>query len=156
MQSPFLQEKRLLEQLWRQRSVPVLLRRGKGHTLLVRLPYAADNLSWLRTGRRRKLVWCPAPKGYWNLPASWFNDLVERCLSRWGRAYVIQPFCRQEVCAPARWHAEGHECNCSCMGANHGSQSPAGQWLVVSETFAVQWGRRTLACRLIEKPAKHQ
>lgn len=151
MQTTFVQEKTRLEKIWRQRGVPVCYRRGKGQTLLVRLPYAPDNQTWLRAGRHRKPNWCLPPKEYWDLPASWFNDLVNRSLSRWGRLYIIQPYQYHEVCAPACWHADGHECECSCMGANHGSQSPSGQWFVVSDSFAVLWGERTLACRLIEK-----
>lgn len=47
MQTTVFREKTRLEKIWRQVSVPVCFRRGKGQTLLVRLPYAADNLAWL-------------------------------------------------------------------------------------------------------------
>lgn len=139
-----------LEQVWRQHAIPVCYRRGKGHPLLVRLPFAVDNRTWLQAGRRRRPSWLPPPKGYWELPASWLNDLVDRGIERWGSIYVIQPYREREACAPACWRAEGHECECSCMGAHHGSQSPAGAWFVVSETFATIWRERSLACRLVQ------
>lgn len=31
--------------------------------------------------------------------------------------------------------------------------SPAGQWKVVSDTFATSWGDQALACRLVEHKA---
>lgn len=29
---------------------------------------------------------------YWELPKSWFNDLVDRALQRYGKVYIIQPY----------------------------------------------------------------
>lgn len=134
--------------VWSQTKIPVLYRRGKGSALLSRLPYDPSNRSWLQASGRRHPVWL-AERKCWELPNAWFNGLVRRCLLRYGRVYIIQPFHSQEKCAPACWNAEGEECQCSCMGANHGSGHPEGRWKVVSETFATRWGDRELACRLL-------
>lgn len=130
-----------------QTSTPVAMRLGKGHKLLVKLPYALDNRHWLQAGRRTSPNWEPEAK-HWELPQSWFNDLVNRTLDRYGKVYVVQPYREQEVCAPACWNAVGHECQCSCMGARHGSGASGG-WFIASDTFAVRWGPRFLACRLV-------
>jgi hypothetical protein len=139
-----------LKRVWSNPRVPVLYRRGPGNPLLARLPYASTNRSWLQESGRKKPVWL-ATKKYWELPQAWFSDLVKRCLDNYGRVYIIQPFRAQEKCAPACWNAEGEICECSCMGANHGSSYPGGRWKIVSETFATRWGERELACRLLTR-----
>lgn len=136
--------------IWRQDRIPVIYRRGSGNPLMLKLPYAVDNRSWTKTGHRNKPVWNGQYK-CWETPKSWFDDLVSRALIRYGKIYVIQPYREQEKCAPACWNAKGHECQCSCMGKNHGVNGPNGRRFVVSDTFATQWHDRELACRLIER-----
>lgn len=139
--------------IWKQGSVPVIYRRTGGLPLMVRLPYREGNGDWLRNDRRRKPTWNKRFK-CWEVPKKWFDDLIHRVLRRFHRVYVIQPFRVQEKCAPACWNARGFECECSCMGANHGSNNPAGRWYIISETLAMLWHERELACRLIELPRK--
>jgi hypothetical protein len=139
-----------LKAVWNQKETPVILRRGgKGERLRVRLPFQPLNKQWLQNGRRNEPVWDRNEK-YWETPKAWFNDLVNRALEQFGRVYIIQPFREQEICAPACMNATGHECECSCMGANHGAGSD-GSWFEVSETFATRWSERHLACRLLTK-----
>jgi hypothetical protein len=134
--------------VWRQARIPVVYRQGGGDPLLVRIPYGPDNKTWIRGGRRHKPQW-NAEHGAWEVPQSWLDAIIPACLNRFGKVYVIQPYRQQEKCAPACWSAKGYECQCSCMGANHGSQHPSGNWRIVSDTFAVRWHDRELACRLI-------
>jgi hypothetical protein len=63
---------------------------------------------------------------------------------------LIQPYREQEKCAPSCFNARGHDCQCQCMGANHGRGGPNAGWFVVSDTFATKWGEEHLACRLME------
>jgi hypothetical protein len=137
--------------IWQQTAIPVIFRRAKGTPLLVKLPYAKDNFGWLRDDSQRRPHWNRQYK-CWETPYAWLNTLVRRLLARYGRLYLIQPRKVLDKCAPACWEATGFECECSCMGQNHGSQSGAG-WYVVSESFAFRWHDRELACRLIERPA---
>ncbi|MGB6119089.1 MAG: hypothetical protein WBF87_12795 [Mesorhizobium sp.] len=137
-----------LEIVWRQSKIPVAWRTGeKGQPLHVKLPFMMDNRSWLRSMGRRHPDWIEGGK-YWSIPKSWFNSLINKSLERFGRIYVIQPYREQEKCAPACMNAAGHECECSCMGANHGAGND-GSWFEVSETFATRWKDRELACRLM-------
>lgn len=107
--------------IWNQREIPVILRRaGKGELLRLRLPYAETNRSWLQNDRRTLPAWI-ASKRCWEIPKAWFNDFVERALATFGAVYVIQPYREQEKYSPACLNAVGHECQCSCMGRNHGS-----------------------------------
>lgn len=133
---------------WNQTKIPIVLRRGgNGEKLRVRLPFADDNYQWLRDSRRIKPEWIASEK-YWELPKAWFNDFVDRSLEKYGCVYVVQPFSEQEICARACMEAEGHECQCSCMGANHGS-GVTGSWFEVSDYFAIRSHSPKLACRLM-------
>ena len=146
--SEVVPKRQRLAEIWRQDRVPVVLRRGgKGELIRVRLPHDRENRSWLRNARPRAPSWSDELQ-CWELPKAWFNDLVDRGLQRYGAIYVIQPYREQEKCAPACLNARGHECQCSCMGANHGAGND-GSWFEVTETFATRWNGRELASRLI-------
>lgn len=136
--------------VWNQTSTPVIIRRtNSGELHQLRLPYNADNRTWLRNDRRNKPTWI-SRGNWWEIPKAWFNDFVNRSLERYGRVWIIQPFREQEVCAPACMTANGHECQCSCLGQNHGAGNN-GSWFEVNEAFAVRWGSKDWACRLLVK-----
>lgn len=138
-----------LTRIWNQHEIPVILRRtGKGQLLRARLPYADNNRVWLQAGRRISPAWI-SRKRYWEIPKAWFNEIVERALRTFGQVYVIQPYREQEKCSPACLNAVGHECQCSCMGRNHGAGND-GSWFEISETFATRWHDQMLACRLMK------
>lgn len=138
--------------IWFQQEVPVIFRQGSSIPLFIRLPYADDNRSWLRDGRRSQPRWNSIEK-HWEIPNSWFEDIVQRALDRHRKVYVIQLYKLQQKCAPACWNAKGFHCECSCLGANHGNGHPSGTWFEVSETFAFNWGRAQFACRLLQVKA---
>jgi len=138
-----------LRRVWKQSAVPVVYRRGSSKALLVRMPYSAANQEWLRAERRSIPKWNSTYK-CWEIPRSWLDDVVKRLLVRFGKTYFVQPFRALQKCAPACWNASGVDCECSCMGANHGSGNPIGKWYVISDTCAVQWGNNEYSCRLLK------
>ena len=134
--------------VWRQTRIPVAWRDyGPKRSLLAKLPFDNGNRNWLSAMGRRRPEWDNDAK-HWTLPKSWFNSLVDRSLERFGHVYVIQPYREQEKCSPSCMGAKGHECQCSCMGANHGAGND-GSWFEVSESFATRWREREIACRLM-------
>lgn len=137
-----------IKEVWRQKYIPVIFRKGKGNKLMLRLPFKEGNRKWLKNERRNEPSWLKDKK-CWEIPMSWLNDTVDRTLERFGEVYIIQPYKESEKCAPACWNAQGHECNCSCMGHNHGA-GYQGNYFVVTETFAVKWNELELACRLLK------
>lgn len=137
-----------MRRIWNQQSVPVIARGGKTHRLRLRLPLSSGNNGWIQNGRRHSPEWTAARR-HWEAPQSRFNDLVARCLAKFGRVYIIQPYRVQEKCAPACWNTAGHECQCSGMGANDGSGHPGGLWFIVSDAFAARWSNEDYACRLL-------
>jgi hypothetical protein len=138
-----------LRNIWHQNRLPVVLRAGSVRPLVIRLPFDLTNRDWLRQGRRTIPEWLPRHHA-WSIPKTWFEDTLRQLLPRYGGVYVIQPFKMAEKCAPACWNAAGAICECSCMGANHGSGEPIGRWHVVSETFAVRVDTREFSCRLLK------
>ena len=139
-----------LKTLWEQTSIPVLIRKSGSGPVLARLPYSTDNRSWLQAGRRTKPRWNSERKR-WEIPKVWFEDLISRSLKRYGQIYIIQLYKEQQKCAPACWNAAGFHCECSCMGAHHGTGQPGANWYEVSDAFACLWEEKMYACRLITR-----
>ena len=94
--------------------------------MMIRLPYASDNGVWLK--RVRQPPHWSQPFQCWLAPKAWFDDVISRALQRFGRVYVIEPFREREKCASLCWNARGFDCECSCMGKNHGVNAPSGGW----------------------------
>ena len=144
-----------LRKIWNNRTVPVILRRANGRPRLRvpcnwKSPFDVHKKRQSIQRNRRTIPDTNWQQRYWEVPKAWFDDLVRQFVTEHGQLYVIQPFREQEICASQCWNAKGHECQCSCMGANHG-QGKSGSWLEVSDTFATRWGEQHLACRLITK-----
>lgn len=137
-----------LRDLWRQGKVPVVFRRERPAPLLVKIPFATNNKEWIRDDQTRKPVWDAEHKA-WEVPRAWFERTVKLCLRRYRSCYVVQLHRERQVCAPACWDALGLDCECSCMGENHGGGKPAGRWYELDETFAVSWGVQRYAVRLL-------
>lgn len=137
-----------LYRIWKkQKQLPVILRRSKP-PILIKLPDSNDNQSWLKDAHIR-WPWWNTKLECWEVPQTWFDEVITRAARRWGAVYVIQLHREQQKCAPACWNAQGFHCECSCMGENHGSGKPDGKWYEVSDTLALQWGDKKYACRLI-------
>jgi hypothetical protein len=137
-----------LKSIWRQTETPVIYKQPRPQPILFKVPYARDNYDWVHGDKHHKPKWNSKFK-CWETPISWFDELIEQALKRFGKIYVIQTYKELQKCAPACWNATGFHCECSCMGANHGSGDPGRTWQEVSDTFAFQWGPRQYACRLI-------
>jgi len=136
--------------IWDNGKIPVVLRRGGSQAIRLRVPYSPNNREWLKNGPgKRHPIW-NKEKEYWELPASRFNELVKMILNRYGKVYIIQPYREKEVCSPSCINAEGFECQCSCLGANHGSGNHQG-WYEVTEALALRYGDKKLGCRLLER-----
>ena len=135
--------------VWVQKDIPVIWRRAKGAPLFVRLPFDDTNRQWLQNGQRNKPHWNVTQK-HWELPNTWFNSLVNRMLERYCEVYIIQPYREREICSSTCRNAAGHDCECSCMGKYHGSETH-GDWVDVTDTFSIRWGDEHIAWRLLTK-----
>jgi hypothetical protein len=138
------------DRVWQQNTIPVIIRDGLIAPLVIRLPYSDGNRDWLRDDRRSKPKWMATHRA-WSIPKTWFEHTVTRAIARFGAIWVIQPYRGIEKCAPACWKATGVHCECSCMGANHGSQNPFGRWYIIPKTFAFRVGPREYSCNLLRR-----
>jgi hypothetical protein len=149
-----MKESHELLRVWNQKRYPVIFRRRRGK-LLVRLPYANDNMAWLKEFGRTKPEWDKKYK-CWLLPRGWLDSLVFSMLHRYQGVYLIQPYNKLEKCAPACWNAQGFDCECSCGGVNHGAGQPGGNWLTISDALAVKHNDIEYAYRLLQcKTSSH-
>jgi len=136
--------------IWNNGKISVVLRRGGSSSIRLRVPFDENNREWLKGGARKRDPLWNKEKKYWELPASRFNEIVKMILNKYGEVYILQPYKEKEVCSPSCINAEGFECQCSCLGANHGSGNHHG-WYEVTEALAVRYGERKLGCRLLER-----
>lgn len=88
-----------LRAVWWQAAIPVIVRKGAGYKLRVRLPDTREDVQWRIAARQwlchqhprgHEPKWLPKAKG-WELPSTWFNDLVSQLLSRYGYLYISNP-----------------------------------------------------------------
>ena len=135
--------------IWWQSDMPVISRQGQYLPVLVRLPHSDTNSTWIRGGKKNKPQWNPQLE-CWETPRAWFNEMIQLSLKRYGAVYIVQRYRQMQKCVPACWNAQGFDCECSCMGDNHGSGHPGGRWYVVSDKFAFKWGSSEYACRRIK------
>lgn len=140
-----------LDSLWKQARVPVLFRRQRHLPLLLRIPWREDNKEWVRGGSRTRPRWNPQ-YSCWEIPISWFEDIAQRTVMRYGSLYLVQEYRESQKCAPACWNATGLHCECSCMGENHG-MGDDGRWFVLSDICAVRRGQNQYSCRLVKLKA---
>ena len=146
-----------LNEIWRQDAIPVLAQRAETRELFVKLPEAEDTITW--RWKKRRWLRQISPKGRipkwsdqyrgWQIPRSWLTKMTRHILSEYGQCYVVQPFRPSKKCAPNCMTAKGLDCDCSCMGENHGTGGPSNKWFVVSDTFAIKWGELKFGCRLM-------
>jgi hypothetical protein len=109
-----------LREIWKQKKIPVVYRQAGSKPLLLRLPYTEDNRGWVKGDHRNNPEWNSDYK-CWETPRAWFENVIRRALTTFGSIYIIQPYREFQKCAPACWDASGIDCECSCMGQNHGA-----------------------------------
>lgn len=131
--------------VWCNGTIPVIAVPPRG-TLRVRLPYSRANRDWLRLSQS-KPQW-NRDRRWWEVPRAWLQRLSYKAVSHFGRCYIIQSYCKAERCAPACLEANGVDCDCSCLGKNHGCGNE-GRWFEVHEAFACRWAGREYAIRLL-------
>jgi hypothetical protein len=150
-----------IETVFSQNSFPVVYKPCNGK-LQVKIPYPYNIYAWVcsllptkqRSWRRppppRGLEWEPSHK-VWLIPRSRFEHVTKQLLDKFNGVILLQCHREKQTCAPACWNARGLECECSCMGANHGTGQPDGRWYILGDAYAVQWEDEKLSCQILIK-----
>ena len=146
---------------WQQKDIPVIVRtrkRGGGNPKLrVRLPEYGDHYTLLKGTNKynRNPVEVPA-KRYWEVAYRRLNGLVEILANFYGKVILIQPVREKQVCARKCMEATGFECECSCLGANHGAYNMDSSWYEVDDTYAVRHGSEYASLKIIAPKDKSE
>lgn len=139
---------------WNQKKIPVILRRrkqdGKNPKLRVRMPLGGEHIQILKG--RSKHNHNPVhfdKEDFWELPYSRLDNLVKILATTYGKVILMQPIRKSQVCARACMTAHGFECECSCLGANHGSHNMDSSWYEVNDTYAISYGAEKVSLKII-------
>ncbi|MEU1418360.1 hypothetical protein [Kitasatospora sp. NPDC005751] len=104
----------------------------------VRLPYAVGNRAWIHSilGDLTRPEWNREDKS-WDISRQHMRTLVEALAERFGSVDVTIDFRTNSRCDDRCRDAEGDDCDCQCMGENHGGAAYWRNWREVGETTLV-------------------
>lgn len=139
---------------WNQSEVPVILRRkkqaGQNPKLRIRLPVKGYHFQILKGANKHSHNPVHVAKGnYWEVAYNRLNELVRILATHYGKVILMQPVRHKQVCARACMEASGFECECSCLGENHGSNNMDSSWYEVDDTYAVRYGGEDVSLKII-------
>jgi hypothetical protein len=129
--------------------------RKVGETRLwVWMPYSTTNRQWLKDtlGARIKLEWVKRPgESHWEIARNHLRAVVEALADRFGSVDVYLEYKLTERCDTRCRDARSDDCECSCLGANHGGAAYMREWRRVGETTLVASGDRKLVHLRVER-----
>jgi len=104
----------------------------------VRMPYAVGNRAFIhRTlGSSVRPDWNKLEK-QWEIARQHMRDVVEALAERFGVVEVTIDFRSTSRCDIRCRDAEGDDCDCQCLGENHGGAAYWRSWQQVGETTLV-------------------
>lgn len=104
-----------------QRLLPCIYRLLGAERLKVSLPYDPRNRAWIHSviGDRARPDYSRQHR-HWLIARTHFTTLVDALLDRHGRVDVLAEYTTTEVCDTRCQTATGPECQCACLGNNHG------------------------------------
>ena len=102
------------------------------------LPYAEGTRAWLRKvcgpGTRPEF---DRERKAWLVARPHFRKVVDALARRCGTVLVITDHTVRHACGSRCWNAEGDECECECLGDNHGGGLHLG-WHQVGADMAIR------------------
>jgi hypothetical protein len=87
--------------------------------VVAKIPVRKGNYRWLREAVRLRSPRLDDDR--WHLPRNCLNRLVIASVDRYGYVALWRDMSRLSRCTRRCLEAEGFECDCSCLGENHGS-----------------------------------
>lgn len=146
---------------WNQKERPVILRcrksNGRNQKLRIRLPERGEHFTLLKGSNKfnHKPVYIASGK-FWEVSYQRLNELVEVLAKFYGEVILMQPVKEKQVCARKCMEANGFECECSCLGANHGSENMNSSWYEVNDTYAVRYESDQVSLKVISAKSHDQ
>ncbi|MGW2057433.1 hypothetical protein ACWCOZ_26560 [Streptomyces sp. NPDC001840] len=123
------------------------VRRNIGEQRLwVWMPFqGGSNRRWIKEelGARVRPEWNgDASPRRWEIARPHLRTIVEALADRFGEVEVILQFVTTERCDTRCQEATGDDCECSCLGVNHGGAAYWRKWILVGDTTLVDVDRR--------------
>jgi len=135
-----------IRNVWLQNTIPVIQRPETGK-LKIKPPGNLFYHEWIHRPKKHTPIWI---NNYYEVPASWLSWLVRTCLNQYGQVWIIQPYNDKEICSTSCQNAKGFECQCQCLGENHGQgDDGGGGWYEVSDALKIRWSGKYVAARLL-------
>jgi hypothetical protein len=115
------------------------VRRRLGQTRLhVWMPYqGSSNRQWIlqELGTRTRPIWNGSKTpGRWEIARPHLHLVVTSLVQRFGQVDVYLEFSNRTRCDVRCQQAEGDDCECSCLGENHGGAAYWRNWTLVGQT----------------------
>lgn len=127
--------------------IPTVHRPAGTGRLSVRMPFAPGNRAWIhdRLGDRMRPDWNRTAK-QWEISRQHLRAVVEALVERFGVVEVVIDTRATNRCDTRCRDAEGDDCDCQCLGENHGGAAYWREWMQVGDTTLVSPGvvRRVL------------
>ncbi|WP_236652527.1 hypothetical protein [Streptacidiphilus neutrinimicus] len=122
-------------------SLPTVHRPVGTARLRIRMPYAPDTRAWWhdQLGDLIRPAWNREMK-CWEIARSHMREVVEALAERFGAVEVALDFRNSSRCDVRCRDAEGDDCDCQCLGENHGGAAYWRAWIQVGETTLVEPG----------------
>lgn len=103
------------------------------------MPNARGNREWLRDvcGPGTRPDW-DKPTRTWRVARPHFRKVISALVARHGVIAVCVDIVVTRACGSWCRDARGDECDCSCLGENHGSGTWTAGWVPVSDEWVVE------------------
>jgi hypothetical protein len=117
------------------------------------MPYELGNRAWIHQelGYQIRPEWNRTARR-WEIARQHMRTVVEALAERFGIVEVTIDFRTTSRCDSRCRDAEGDECDCQCVGENHGGAAYWRNWVEVGETTLVAAGG--ISCRTFRVTAR--
>lgn len=110
-----------------------------GGRVVIWMPYARGTRGWLRSvcGAGTRPEFDRARKA-WTVARPHFRRVVDALADRYGSVDVYMDHTARTVCGKLCWEAKGDDCDCACLGDNHGQGRWRKDWRLVDDYWMVR------------------
>lgn len=108
--------------------------------LVVSMPFTKGNRAWLKRELGARIRPEYIGRGKWTLARSHLDAVVAALADRFGRVDVFLDFAETQRCDVRCQSARSRECDCTCLGRNHGQGGITHGWKLVGDATLVLTG----------------
>lgn len=122
--------------------------------IMARFPYVKDNRKWLKDTCRVKSPEYDNNSKHWTLSRNSLRAVIAGSIDRFGGVELYRDVSALSKCDIRCQQARGYDCDCSCYGENHGTESGGwiarGEFALIADMGDVRRVKLTYSCRMSE------